>query len=537
MPTVPYPSFVGPAYRLASVNAAGDRCVNLYPQTIQSGTGKGKNSLETTPGLQLFATLTKSPCRGLWAGDNRLFGVGDDTLYEVSSAGAITSIGAMNSASTPATIIPNGVGTQLLICSGSQIWVSNGAAPSRPSYGTLTGLVNTTGTSVTWGGGDKFTSTMVGTSITINAVAYTVATFINDESITLTASAGVQILSVYSWTDYVNGVAAAYLGGYFCVLSPNSNTINVSNLNDGLTWDALDYQQRISRPDRLQMIYTIGQQLWLLGQSTSEAWVLTDADFPLTAVEGSLVDYGIWAAFSVAGVGDNSFMFVSGSNERGFGSVKLVNGYKFSTVSTYAVEYAIRSYSTSTDAVAYSYTSMGHTFYVLNFPTASKTWAYDVGENAWHERAYSTSLTGQLQRFACAVFKENMVGSGTTGKIYQMRHDVYTDDTVTIRRVRQSPHLSEEQLWNFYSYFQLDADVGDVPSTAPDITLEISNDGGKTFGTPITIAMGAISEYTRRVKWNRLGRSRDRVFKVTCDAAVFQSWCNAYLKVEPGSGT
>lgn len=537
MPTVPYPNFVGPAYRLASSNAAGDRCVNLYPQTIQSGTGKGKNSLEMTPGLVAFGTLPATPCRGLFAGDNRLFAVAADNLYEVSSVGVSTLIGAMGgAATTPASFFSNGLGTQLLIVTGSQIWVSNGGAPSRPSYGTLTAVVATLGTVVNYFSGDKFTPTMVGTLITINAVAYTVANYISDTYIQLTTSAGIQTGVTSTWTDFVLGVAGAYLGGYFIILTPNSNVINVSNLNNGLTWDALDYQQRISRPDRIRMLFVVGENLWLFGGSSCEAWYLTDQDFPLTRIEGSLMDYGIWAPYSVAAVGDNSLMWLS-TLDGELGSVKLVNSLKASTVSTYAVDYAIQQYATSTDAVAYSYTANGHVFYVLNFPSVGKTWVYDLSENAWHERAYTTALAGQLQRFHASTFSEDIVGAGGSGAMFYMRSSAYTDAGATIRRIRQAPHISEEQLWSFYSYFQLDADVGDVPSTAPDITLEISNDGGKTFGTPITIAMGAIGEYTKRVKWNRLGRSRDRVFKVTCDAAVFQSWCNAYLKVEPGTGT
>lgn len=530
-----YPNFVGAAYRLASINAAGDRCVNLYPQTIQSGTGKGKASLECTPGLVAFGTLPTSPCRGLWAGFNRLFAVGGDTLYEVADTGTPTSVGAMSSATTPATIFANGLGTQLMIVTGDEVWVTNGGAPVQPTYATLAGTVDTDGTAVTWVSGDKFTPTMIGTPITINAVDYTVATFENPESITLTATAGVQTGETSGWVELVKGVAGAYIGGYFCVLAPNSNTINVSALNNGLEWDPLDYQQRISRSDRLQMIYTVGENLWLFGTNTCEAWYLTGNDYPLTRIEGSLLDYGVWAPFSVAPVGDNSVMWLSGT-DRGLGSVKLVNGLKASTVSTYAVEWAIRQYETSTDAIAYSYSQNGHVFYVLNFPTASKTWVYDVGENAWHERAYGTALAGQIQWFSAATFGENIVGAGESGELYYMRADAYDDDGETIRRIRQAPHLSEEQLWLFYRYFQLDADMGDVPSTAPDITLEISNDGGKTFGTPITIAMGAIGDYTRRAKWNRLGRSRDRVFKVTCDAPVFQSWVNAYIDVDAGTG-
>lgn len=532
---VPYPNFVGPAYRLASINAAGDRCVNLYPSTIQSGTGKAKQSLEATPGLVAFTTLPSSPCRGLWAGDNRLFAAAGDQVYEVMSNGSTTLLGAVNSATTPVSFFANGVGTQLMIVSGNQVWVSNGGAPLRPSYGTLNSVVNTDGGVVNWVSGDKFTPTMIGTIIQINGTEYTVSDFISETQINLTASAGTQAEVETEWVEYVMGVAGAYIGGYFVVLAPNSNTINVSNLNNGLEWDALDYNQRISRPDRLQMIYTIGENLWLFGTNSCEAWYLTDQDFPLTRIEGSLMDFGIWAPFSVAAVGDNSLMWLS-TLDGELGSVKLVNSLRASTVSTYAVEYAIQQYSVSNDAVAYSYTANGHVFYVLNFPTAGKTWVYDLGENAWHERAYGTDLAGQVQRFCASTFGEDIVGSGTTGALYYMRSSAYTDAGTTIRRIRQAPHLSEEQLWLFYRYFQLDADVGNVPDAAPTITLEISNDGGKTFGAPITIDMGAAGEYTRRLKWNRLGRSRDRVFKVTCDAPVFQSWVAAYLQVDGGTG-
>ena len=83
--------------------------------------------------------------------------------------------------------------------------------------------------------------------------------------------------------------------------------------------------------------------------------------------------------------------------------------------------------------------------------------------------------------------------------------------------------------------------MGDVPSSgsgsSPNISLSISNDGGKTFGTSIPIALGTTGENTKRAKWNRLGRSRDRVFQVVCDEPILVSWVNAYLGVDDGTGT
>lgn len=49
--------FIGPAYQLKSVAVDAQRCVNLYPETIESGMGKGQQVayLRSTPGLtELF---------------------------------------------------------------------------------------------------------------------------------------------------------------------------------------------------------------------------------------------------------------------------------------------------------------------------------------------------------------------------------------------------------------------------------------------------------------------------------------------------
>ncbi|MFE1676613.1 hypothetical protein ACFMJE_18460, partial [Acinetobacter baumannii] len=62
-------------------------------------------------------------------------------------------------------------------------------------------------------------------------------------------------------------------------------------------------------------------------------------------------------------------------------------GYTGKRISTHAIEYAIQSYSTITDAIAFTYQQEGHSFYVLTFPTADKTWVFDVSTELWHERA------------------------------------------------------------------------------------------------------------------------------------------------------
>src|SRR5438309_2343680 len=98
MPAFP---LVGPSYPSESLSVDLQRCVNLYPEKDESGTGKAPWVLYGTPGLSVFATLPTSPGRGLWAGDNRLFAVGGSKLYEVFANGSYTLQGDIGNDGKP----------------------------------------------------------------------------------------------------------------------------------------------------------------------------------------------------------------------------------------------------------------------------------------------------------------------------------------------------------------------------------------------------------------------------------------------------
>ena len=73
------------------------------------------------------------------------------------------------------------------------------------------------------------------------------------------------------------------------------------------------------------------------------------------------------------------------------------------------------------------------------------------------------------------------------------------------------------------------------PSSDPRVTLLISNDGGLTWGNPIYSTLGKIGRYTTRARFDRLGFSRDRVFKVIVTEAVKVQMLMAMMDLEVGS--
>lgn len=529
--------FAGPAYRSQSKIAAADQCINLYPETIET---TGQKVLYGTPGLQLHCTLPKSPVRALWAGDNRLFAVALDTLYEVFADGTYAVVGAISNDVGPATIVSNG--NQLAIQSGTFLWVSNGGAPTMPAFPPFSGTVSTNSTSVTWVDGDQFDPSFVG-AIDINGVPYTVASVTNPTNLVLTATAGFQTAVPYlvGTPTAVLASALCYLDGYFIILEPNSNKVRVSDPLNGLSWHELDFAIRLGGQDRLVTIFADHEELWLLGQKTTEVWYNSgNAGFPFEPIEGAFIDEGIIAKDSVAKVA-GAILWLGG-DDRGVGWVMAATGYQPKRVSTFAVEYAISTYSTITDAVAYTYTEKGHSFYVLTFPTANATWVYDVTENAWHQRCEGSTNNQSIGRYHATTFGGvHFVGSGTTGRIYKQSISYYADDGATIRRLRTAPHVVDGLKWLFYRRLELQMQMGLVPGSgpgsAPVVSLEVSSDGGNTFGAPLTVAAGAAGQFTRRAIWRRLGRARDRVFRFTMTEPIECAWIDAFLGVDAGDGS
>jgi hypothetical protein len=464
---MPQFNFVGPSYQSASLKVDAQRTVNLFPELVESGTGKGKAVLYGTPGLTVFCSLPATPIRGLWVGEGRLFAAAGTTLYEVYANGTYWAMGQIANDGLPVQMFPNG--NQLFVVSAGHGYLHDG------------------------------------TNI----------------------------------TQVVGAMQGAFLNGYFIAQDPpdvgNPNAVRQfhhSALLDGSTWNAGDYASKESYPDALVGILSDHQDLWLFGSQTIEVWrqnYSTDPTaFPWERDPAGAIHLGLAAPWAkdrlLEGV-----IWLDGDS-RGTAIAFLARGYQPVRVSTHAIEAEWRTYSTLADAESFTYIDGGHEFWVLNFPTASKTWVYDATTKLWHERGWWNGSAFARHRARCHgyVWGKHLVGDHTNANIYEMSMSAYTDNGTAIHRLRTAPHISDEENRIAYHRLQLDLEVGET--AAPTFTLEISRDGGKTFATGRDKQAGAQGNYLSRVLWNRLGASRDTVFRVSSTAAMRHAWVNGYLR-------
>lgn len=116
-------------------------------------------------------------------------------------------------------------------------------------------------------------------------------------------------------------------------------------------------------------------------------------------------------------------------------------------------------------------------------------------------------------------------------------HVTPTTTTHKIRRLRRTPHLHASMDWLYYDLFEifLETGIGDTAGSDPQIMLRWSDDGGHTWSNEHWVSAGKLGKYRARAIWQRLGRSRDRVFEVVVDAAARWTMTGARMNVRKGT--
>ncbi len=470
--------------------------VNLFPELIPEG-GKEPAFLNRAPGLKFLQSVGTGPIRGLWAHQTN--------------------------------------GSDFYVASGNEFYKLNSLTGTPILLGTISG---TGQVSIADNGTQLF-------------IACNPRSYIYNE----VTNAFAEITD----PDFTGAVTVGYLDGYFVYNEPNSQKVWVTQLLDGTQVDPLSFASAEGSPDGLVAINVNHREAWLFGTDSVEVWY--DAglpDFPLTRIQGAFNELGCAAAFSVAKL-DNSIFWLA-KDARGQGVIYRSQGYSGQRISTHAIEWQIQQYANMSDAVGYTYQQDGHAFYVLNFPTADRTWVYDVSTQGWHERAgfLNGAFTRNRGNCQCNFGGTIIVGDFENGNIYSLDLTTYADNggpqkwlrswralpTGTNNLKRTAQHSlqldcetgvglngvdqTENIEWFFYtsSGDQLVTTSGDlllfsppfVQGANPQVMLRWSDDGGHTWSNEHWASIGKIGQFGFRAIWRRLGMTqklRDRVYEVS----------------------
>ena len=179
------------------------------------------------------------------------------------------------------------------------------------------------------------------------------------------------------------------IDGWFVFNRPGTQAFYTTGQQYGATFNGTYYALKDGAPDNLMTIFANKEQLWLLGEKSSEVWYNAGGQyFPFQRLVGTLMQTGCKAKHSVARFNSDGQDCVIwfGRSERGENVIVLARGFNLDIVSSPAFANEVKSYPITADAIAYTYQEDTHDFYVLTFPTADVTWVYDGQTGLLHKR-------------------------------------------------------------------------------------------------------------------------------------------------------
>jgi hypothetical protein len=471
------------AYQSRALIASAQRCINLYPESNQSDPQAPVPITHyPTPGLVLQdTTLNNAPIRGMYRTSlGTAYVISGPNVYFMPDVVTLIQVGAI--ADNP-----------------SQVYMADNGQVAVLVDGTTTGYAI------------DLTSNNFGTII--------------DPS--------------FYGADFV-----LFLDTFFVFNRPNTNQFYISLsqvsyalLTTGTSFDPLDIAAKAGSGDPIVSISTVHDELWLEGALTTEVWSGTGAaDFFFQRQQGAFIDHGSAAKYSIACQDIYNFWLMQDRQ----GDAIIVQGanYQVSEISTPAIVADLKKYATISDAIGYCYQQQDHAFYIITFPTANKTWAYELNTKQWHELAWLDANGGlNRHRANCCMFAFglNMVGDWQNGSIYSLDPHVFTDNGNPIPRIRTFPHMIQDGKRVSYKQFIIDLQVGTLDPSDPDnpplVSLRWSDDRGATYGNPVIQTMGNGGDYLTQISYWKLGMARDRVFEVSWSSPINTALNGAFVEI------
>jgi hypothetical protein len=318
-----------------------------------------------------------------------------------------------------------------------------------------------------------------------------------------------------------NPQQVVFIDGYFC-LTTDSKKFIVSALNDGLSYNALDFGTAESDPDEIVAPIVFKNQLFIGGSQTIEAFQnIGGADFPFQRT-GLFLSKGISSPFSIQSIQD-TFVFVgAGANESP--AIWALSGNSVAKISTTAIDKELSALTEGQVADIYSWAYAEKGAYFVGFALPGTTLVYDTISKRWHERkSYVDGSLGAYRVNALVrAYNQLWAGDLVDGRIGRLSQEVYTEYGTEIRRsiVTQPFQNNMESFVLPELELTVESGVGNSDAMDPKVGLERSTDG-KLWSDARYRSIGKTGEYNRRVIWNRNGRaSRFELFRFSMSEPV-----------------
>lgn len=478
--------------------------------------------LASVPGLQFMQKILQSArCRGAYVSSvglatqnqqENLFVVFGNVLFRIDWNGEATRLGNVASGSSRVNFAETGgINPYLLLADGSNLWAYNLIEGGELRRISLPERVNGEGGQINPDHVAVVAGSVVINDRTSGFLYYSIPYPLNNDK-----------RDVFQ-TQVVDGKREP-------VYDPDNAYKVLTEEVDAFDWMFLDsygvqqFFNAESSSDNVRAIAAIGPNLYLFGSKTIEIWQRGSGEDSTWQRQSYTTNAsnGLQAPNSIAICGSN--LYYLGSGESYAKGVLMVSGQQYKKISEDWLDDKLLG-ETGDSAFAYAYAQGNHNFYVLQLQNLQETWVYDTMTNEWHQRVSRVYDTGEETRWRVSDlvwFKGEFRAFCNDGCMYKFSDEYWYEDYGSGKRLPMIRHRQGALVVNDEKPFILqelgiECNVGTWSdyTLQPDLLLEVSKDGGNTWGHVRSCKMGRTGDYSHRVRFHNVGYNRLCVLKLT----------------------
>lgn len=320
-----------------------------------------------------------------------------------------------------------------------------------------------------------------------------------------------------------------FVGNYMLFREPGSGRYFGADLGTVTDFDALNFATAEGSPDELVGMKADHDQIVLAGKTSVEIHENQGGSgFPFARAINGFVEQGCLNGQTLQKC-NQSVHWVADDY-----TVRRLDGATPVRISTHAVEQWLSSVTVSA-LQAFSYSQDGHIFYCLVSPEGC--FVYDATTNEWAERQTYGRSTWNIKHHAQA-FGLELVGDATSNKIGYFDPVNYTEFSGIQRMEWTYQPVYAEGIRAFHDRLEILVETGVGLTTgqgsAPELMLDYSDDGGRTWVSLPNRSLGPIGDYLHRVIWHNLGSARQRVYRAAVSDPVKIVIADTMLEVRGG---
>lgn len=278
----------------------------------------------------------------------------------------------------------------------------------------------------------------------------------------------------------------------------------LSDLDDLSTIGATAFSSADAEPSLIKGVISDHRELVVAKERSTEFWFNAGTSpFPFQRDPSGFIEIGCSASGSLAKALNSVFLL--GDDYQ----VYEIQGRQPKPIATAGILRIINEQTGRGSAEAFTYKDKqtGHVHYCLTFSNA--TIAYDLTTQKWRERK-SDGLNRWRVSCHTDAFGKNLFGDYENGNIYELDVDTYDENGAEMRRELILPILDANGNHMYVDEFELDMEAGvgltSGQGSDPQMMLDISRDGGATYGNERWRNIGDKGKRRKRVRWSRLGR-------------------------------